>query len=95
MNINDLKKQYELVCNEYVKRFCRKQEMDFGGWVGDIVGEVAYCNDFYFNFRDIVLDINSRQPKGRIIDWYYENIEIENKSISYYSYTKGLRVSEL
>ena len=34
----ELKKQYEFVCNEYVTKFCNKQEMDFEGWVGDIVG---------------------------------------------------------
>ncbi len=93
--LNELKKQYEFVCNEYVTKFCNKQEMDFEGWVGDTIGGIAYCNDFYFNFQDIVWDINSKQPKGVIIDWYYENLEIPEKSINYFSYTKGLRVSEL
>lgn len=95
MNINDLKKQYELVCNEYVKIFCKKQELDFEGWVGDTVGGIAYCSDFYFNFHDIVWDVNSKQPKGAIIDWYYGNLDMPEKSINYFSYTKGLRVSDL
>ena len=69
--------------------------MDFIGWVADIVGGIASCNDFYFNFQDIVWDINSKQPKGAIVDWYYDNLDIPKKSINYYSYTKGLRVSEL
>lgn len=93
--LNELKKQYEFVCNEYVVKFCNKQEMEFEGWVGDTIGGIAYCNDFYFNFQDIVWDINSKQPKGAIIDWYYKNLEEEGKSINYFSYTKGLRVSEL
>ena len=93
--LNELKKQYEFVCNEYVTKFCNKQEMDFEGWVGDTIGGIAYCNDFYFNFQDIVWDVNSKQPKGAIVDWYYENLEIPEKSINYFSYTKGLRVSEL
>ena len=95
MNNKELKKQYEFVCNEYVTKFCNKQEMDFIGWVADIVGGIACCNDFYFNFQDIVWDINSKQPKGAIVDWYYENLETPEKSINYFSYTKGLRVSEL
>lgn len=95
MKINQLKNQYELVCNEYVAKFCSKQEMNFEGWVGDTIGGIACCNDFYFNFQDIVWDINSEQPKGIIVDWYYENLEIPKKSINYFSYTKGLRVSEL
>ena len=95
IKLNELKKQYEFVCNEYVTKFCNKQEMDFEGWVGDTIGGIAYCNDFYFNFQDIVWDINSKQPKGAIVDWYYENLEKPEKSINYFSYTKGLRVSEL
>ena len=95
MKISELKQQYELVCNGYVKKFCEKQDMEFEGWVGDITGGVACCNDFYFKFQDIVWDINSKQPKGAIVNWYYENLEIPEKSINYYSYTKGLRVSQL
>ena len=92
---SELKKQYESVCNEYVKLFCKKQRMVFEGWVGDNVGGVAYCNDFYFDLQDIVLDINSNQKYGIIIDWYYANLETPGKTINYYSYTKGLRVSEI
>jgi hypothetical protein len=89
--LDTLKRQYEFACNEYAKRFCNKQEMNFEGWVRDVVGGIAYCNDFLFNFQDIVWDINSKQPKGAIIDWYYSNLEHPEKSINYYSYTKGLR----
>jgi len=92
IKLTDLREKYDFVCNEYVKKFCKKQEMEFEGWVGDTVGEIACCNDFFFSFSDIVLDINSSQRKGLIIDWYYENLETPNKSINYYSYTKGLRV---
>lgn len=93
--INQLKNQYEFVCNAYATIFCNKQDMNFEGWVGNTVGGIAYCNDFYFDFQDIVLDINFNQPKGLIVDWYYENLENPGKSINYYSYTKGLRVSDL
>jgi hypothetical protein len=93
--MKNLKKQYELVCNEYIKRFCEKQEMDFEGWVGDQVGGIACCNEFFFNFQDIVLDINLEQPKEMIIDWYYENLETPEKSINYYSYTRGLRIYDV
>lgn len=93
--LNELKNKYELICNDYVIFFCNKQEMDFEGWVGDVVGGIAYCNDFFFDFLNIVLDINSKQPKGLIVDWYYENMENPEKSINYHSYTKGLRISDL
>jgi hypothetical protein len=93
--LNKLKRQYEFVCNEYVTKFCNKQEMNFEGWICNTVGDVACCNDFYFNFQDIVCDINTKQPKGAIIDWYYSNLDEPEKSINYYSYTKGLRITDL
>lgn len=95
MSLKKLQKDYYNICNEYIDAFIKKQSMSFEGWVGDTIGGIAYCNDFYFNFQDIVWDVNSKQPKGAIVDWYYENLEIPEKSINYFSYTKGLRVSEL
>lgn len=93
--ISALKNDYQLICNEYVTMFCDKQEMDFEGWVGDDVGGIACCNDFFFSFHDIVLDINSKQKKGLIIEWYYQSVENSEKTINYYSYTKGLRLSDI
>jgi len=98
LTLEQLKRKYESSCNEYVRRFCKKQVMNFEGWVGDDIGGIACCNDFFFNLNDIILDINTKQAKGSIIDWYYENLEHVHKdsftytAINYYSYTKGLRV---
>lgn len=97
--IKELKNTYESVCNEYVHHFCDKQEITFDGWVGDEIGGIAVCSDFYFNLHDIILDINLNQPKGQIINWYYDNLNEhmnENeKYINYNSYIKGLRVSAI
>lgn len=93
--INHLKKQYTFVCNAYVAKFCKKQEMDFEGWVADTTGGIACCNDFFFNLYDIALDVNTKQPKCAIVSWYYQNIDNPQKSINYYSFTKGLRVSHI
>ena len=95
MTIQDLKTQYENICAEYIRIFCEKHEMEFGGWVGDTVGGVAYLNDFFFDFRDIVLDINTDQPKNAIVKWYYDNQDNPEKWINYYSYTLGLRVKDV
>ena len=95
MKIKELKKLYESVCNEYLNKFCKKQEMINLGWVADEVGGVALCSDFYFNFHDIVKDINTKQPKGVIIDWYYDNLQNPDKSINYYSYILGLRIKDI
>ena len=87
MNLR-LEKRYKLICEQYVREFCEKQEMDFGGWVGNQVGGIAYCSDFYFNFLDIVWDINSNQPKGLIIEWYYKSLDTPKLAVNYITYTK-------
>ncbi len=92
MKRSQLKKQYEKSCVAYIEKFCDKQGMVFNGWIGDQVGGVAYCNDFFFNFLDIVWDINSGQKKGLIVDWYYNGM---TEGINYFNYTKGLRISDL
>lgn len=86
--------KYEAACNELVEEFCIKQDMCFEGWVGNNIGKIAVCNDFYFNISDIALDIKKNAPVGLIIDWYYDNVEQE-KTINYNSYIMGLRHKDL
>lgn len=87
--IKKLSKEYKRVCEDYVKIFCNKQDMDFDGWASDVVGEIAWCNDFCFNLHDIVIDINTDQPKGLIVEWYYSLND--NFKPNYFSYTLGFR----
>ena len=95
MKIKELKKKYKFFCNKYVEKFCKKQELINEGWVNNEVGGMVLCSDFYFHLHDIVLDINSKQPKGEIINWHFENLDDPEKHINYYSYTKGLRVADI
>lgn len=90
-----LKKQYEDACLNYVHKFCNRQDMDFEHWVGDEIGGVAACSDMFFNFSDIILDVNTQQGKGLIVDWYYECLDNENKTINYRSWIMGLRFDDL
>lgn len=95
--MTQLQQQYNAICTEYVKRFCRKQDLDFDDvhWIGGTIGGVFMVADFYFDFSDIVYDINSKQPKGLILKWDWETVEHSPKIINYYSYTKGLRYEDL
>lgn len=92
-----LQNRYDKVCNEYAVLFCKKQMFDETeySWVADEVGGVLECSGFYFNFQDVVWDMNSKQKPNIIIDWYYASIENAPKSMNYYSYTKGLRFNQL
>ena len=93
--IEKLKKDYEKVCNQYMKLFCEKQDIGFDGFVNDDIGGIALCSDFFFNFSDIVWDVNAKIPKGVIIEWYDAQLENPEKAINYYSYTKGLRHEDI
>ena len=88
-------KKYKEICNAIVVQFCEKQDMDFNGWIADEVGGIAECSDFYFNFVDIVKDIDRNIEKGVIIDWYYSNTDNENNYINYNSWLMGLRHDKL
>ena len=93
--IDKLKKDYEKACKDYIKLFCEKQDLGFDGFVNDEIGGIALCSDFFFNFQDIVWDVNAKIPKGVIIEWYDAQLENPEKAINYYSYTKGLRNKDI
>ncbi len=82
-----MKEKFEKAVAEYVNVFCRKHDLQFNYWVGDNVGTIAECSDYYFNFNDIRLDIDTKQPKGKIFDWYDSSLkENEDKNVNYYVY---------
>lgn len=87
--------KYETICNQIVIEFEKKQDLNFGYWIGDIIGEIAVFNDtYYFNFTDIVFDLKTNQPKGKIIEWIEYIIEYSNDTdyrINYETYCFGAR----
>ena len=101
MGLQQLKKQYEFVCNEYIKKFCNKQGIEFDGWVCDEVGGIAsFAYQYFFNLSDIILDLNTKQPKGNILDWQSEGVDFnmfneKQQHINYKSYTIGVRYKDL
>jgi len=101
VKLQKLNKKYEFVCNEYIRKFCNKQEIDFDEWIGDEIGGIAsFCSQYFFNLADIILDLNTNQPKGIILDWQSDGVDChfsnpEIVSINYKSYTMGLRYEHL
>ena len=50
------------------KSSVNKQQIDFDGWVGDEIGGINFiCLSIFFNLSDIILDLNTKQPKGQIL----------------------------
>ena len=101
IKLKELNKQYEFVCNEWVQKFCNKQLIDFDGWVSNEVGGIAsFSCQYFFSLSDIILDINTKQPKGLIFQWQSDGVDfnLSNKvpqNINYKSYTMGLRYEQL
>ena len=103
IKLQELKKQYNFVCNEYIQKFINKQQIDFDGWISDDVGGIAsFCCQYFFNLSDIIFDINTKQPKGLILEWQSDDVDYnllrehkEQIHINYKSYAMGLRFDQL
>ena len=90
--------QYESICNEIVKKFAKNQDLEFNGWVGNDVGGIAgFATQYFFSIQDMILDLNTKQKKGFILQWQSEMVEYRmseppKQTINYKSYTLGLRM---
>ena len=99
--LKELNLQYQFICNEWVQKFCNKQQIEFDGWVGDEIGGIAsFACQYFFNLSDIILDLNTKQPKGNILNWQSEDVDFnmfneKQQHINYKSYTMGLRHEQL
>lgn len=90
-SIEEIKKYYELSCNAFIKKFQKKQDYGFNGWIADRTGEIAvFIDQYFFNLSDIIHDLVTDQPKGQIFEWYDESMYKETL-INYESYCRGLR----
>lgn len=69
---NQLKKNYEAVCNAYLLAFTAKHEYDFedARWIGDRVGEIAEVGDQIVDMVTIRTDIDRDVPEGEFLKWY-------------------------
>jgi len=97
MKIEKLNEQYKSVCNEYIDLFCKKQQIEFDGWVGDEIGGIAgFAGQYFFGLSDIILDLTTKQKKWLILEWQDDGVEFNSSRddveyINYKSYTMGLR----
>lgn len=62
-----LKSMYTSVCDDYIAVFANKNDYEFDGWVGDIVGGMACFGDYCFSFDDIRLDVDKQTPAGELL----------------------------
>jgi hypothetical protein len=99
--MKNLKEKYEKIIDEYVRLFEKKHDMHLEHWVSDDKTGVACFGDIlYYSVSDIIFDINNDLPAGLAIDWVYDTVEyhsnVEHPNyINLFSYSKGLRYSDL
>jgi hypothetical protein len=98
MKIPKLIAKYEKVVTEIVKQFIvkncgvsYKESIDYiEFWVADRIGGYVEIADRVINFDDILYDMETEQPKGKLFKWYDYCVENES-SINYESYCMGAR----
>ena len=72
-----------------IKAFCKKEEVEFDSWVGNVIGGIAIFGKYYLNYTDIIYDLQTNQIKGTIFRWYDYSILNPYKSVSYEQYCKS------
>ncbi|GIM60059.1 hypothetical protein CAPN008_01090 [Capnocytophaga canis] len=82
-----------------VEAFAEKQGLDFDFFIGDNPAEVvSFSCEITFSLNEIWHDLSTDQPKGLIMEWFYENLEQYHKGnndyINYYSWTLGKRYED-
>ena len=72
MNKDNLKKNYENVCNGYLVAFYKKHGFDFkdARWIADRPGEIAEVADYCVDMQTIIDDINLDAKEDEFIKWY-------------------------
>lgn len=90
LTLKEVKERLDNCIDLYVDFFCKKHDMDFGGWVGNIKGGVCEVADMYLSFEDIRLDLEKDVYERGIYDWYWNNIEAGEKRCNYESFIMNL-----
>lgn len=89
-----MRKKLNKILKKYIKKFEKKHDLTFEFAVSDdLMGVISFGDVLFFNINDIVYDIDTKQPKGLIIDWLYDSIN-QDKYINFQSYSKGLRYEQ-
>ena len=96
MKINELKKDWEKLTNEYVKNFCEKHEISFEEeymWVADVIGGIVNVGDYFIDFSIIKYDIDNNISEEKFDEWYWKSLEVyqitEENYLSYEAFCKG------
>ena len=97
--MNKYLKNYYNSVEELTKHFCKKYfkgvyEYDVNDWVGCNIGGIIFINDYYFDFKNIVIAIKYKATKKELFGYYdfsYEKHIAGENCISFEQYLKYYR----
>ena len=72
MKKENLKRNYEKACNDYLQYFCKVYEFYYDPyyWVGGQVGTIVCVDDYYFSLDDIIFCVENEVIKKELLEWY-------------------------
>jgi hypothetical protein len=91
--LKELRNKLDTLLMQYVLIFADKHKMFFDYWIADLPGTIAVFGDYFFNFDDIRLDIDTNQDELVILEWYDATLTSKVK-FNYFSWIKGYRPTE-
>ena len=94
MSNSALRKKLDDCLMQYIRKFEKKQGLQYEFSVGDDLLDVAFFGEYCFSMNDIVYDIENSLPVGLIADCFNEAVSAQfrgERVINYQSYAKGAR----
>ena len=90
-----MRNKLDKVLGKYIRKFEKKHGLRFEFAVADdLMGVICFGDVLFFDINNIIYDIDTKQPKGLIIDWLYDTMN-QDKYINFQSYSKGLRYEQI
>ena len=92
---NELKRQWDKVCNTYLQEFCRRHGYSYEPdmWVADNPGTIACVCDMFVSMEDIRFDVDNCIDIDCFEAWYWKSVDVysltKQKYMNYSSFCHG------
>ena len=92
---NELKRQWDKVCNTYLQEFCRRHgySYELDCWVANNPGTIACVNDMFVSMEDIRFDVDNCIDIDCFEAWYWKSVDVysltKQKYMNYSSFCHG------
>lgn len=92
---NELKRQWDKVCNTYLQEFCRRHGYSYEPdcWVANNPGTIACVCDMFVSMEDIRYDVDNLIDTDCFEAWYWKSVDVysltKQKYMNYSSFCHG------